>query len=95
MLEKTIQQKILHYCKTKNILAYKMDSTSTVGFPDLTVILPDGEVLFIELKTDTGKLSRMQEYIHQQLTKQKANVYVCRSLEEFYAATARRNPHKS
>tara|TARA_B110000908_G_C10205697_1_gene427593 strand:+ start:1092 stop:1340 length:249 start_codon:yes stop_codon:yes gene_type:complete len=75
----------LHFCKTKDIVALKVDSTSTVGLPDLIVVLPDGQVLFVELKTPTGRLSKMQEHILTKLRKNNANAYVCRSLEEFQA----------
>ena len=83
MLESTIQKNILKYCKKCHILAFKVDSTSTVGFPDLTVIKPDGTVWFIELKTATGRLSKMQEHTINRLEENNANVAICRSLEEF------------
>jgi len=83
MLEKTIQSKIVAYCKQQGVLCKKIDSTSSVGFPDLVVVLPDGKVYFIELKTPTGKLSKLQERTINSLKRNHANVFVCRSLEEF------------
>ena len=82
MRERELQQKVLKYLKQQSIIAVKVDSTSTRGLPDLLVILPSGEVHFVEIKTQTGKLSVHQQRIHQQLKEQNANVHTARSLEE-------------
>ena len=82
MRERELQQKVLKYLKQQSILAVKVDSTSTRGLPDLLVILPSGEVHFLEIKTTTGKLSVHQQRIRQQLKEQNANVHTVRSLEE-------------
>lgn len=82
MRERELQQKVLKYLKQQSIIAVKVDSTSTRGLPDLLVILPSGEVHFVEIKTKTGKLSVHQQRIHQQLKEQNANVHTARSLEE-------------
>ena len=83
MLEKQIQQKIMYFCKLNGILAFKVDSTTTRGFPDLTVILPNGTVLFVELKTPTGKLSPLQKVIHSKIEANNGNIYTIRSVEAF------------
>jgi Holliday junction resolvase len=80
--ERVLQRKIIDYLKNSGILVVKVDSTSTRGLPDLLVILPSGEVHFVEIKTKTGKLSVHQQRIHQQLKEQNANVHTVRSLEE-------------
>jgi len=80
--ERELQQKVLKYLKQQSILAVKTDSTSTRGWPDLTVVLPTGEVHFVEIKTKTGKLSVHQKRIHQELADKGANIHVIRSLEE-------------
>lgn len=79
--ERIIQKKVLNYLRTIDILAVKTDSTSTRGWPDLTVILPTGEVHFVEVKTTSGRLSEHQKRIHQELTDKGANIHVIRSLE--------------
>lgn len=80
--ERVLQKKIIEYFKKLSILAVKTDSTSTRGWPDLTVVLPTGEVHFVEIKTKTGKLSVHQKRIHQELADKGANIHVIRSLEE-------------
>ena len=40
---------------------YKWISPGSSGVPDRIVFFPDGRVVFVELKTDTGKLSAQQK----------------------------------
>ena len=83
MIESKLQTKVVDLCKKCGILAFKVDSSSTRGLPDLTLVLPCGTVLFIELKTETGRLSALQKRIHEKLRGNKANVAVIRTIEEF------------
>lgn len=83
MLEKKLQQKIIDFCSKRDILAKKVDSTSSRGWPDLIVVLRNGVVLFVELKTPKGRLSALQERTIKQLKENNANVYVIRSVDSF------------
>jgi hypothetical protein len=55
------------------------------GMPDLMICLPSGSyhALFIEMKTEKGKLSDTQKIVHAQLINAGYAVKVCRSFEEF------------
>jgi len=88
VLEKTIQQKIMQFCKTMGIIASKIDGSSRRGLPDLLVILPNGTVIFTEVKTPTGKLTPLQKHLHERWGKQNANIYTVSSLDEFKATIA-------
>lgn len=55
---------------------------STKGVPDMCVFL-NGETIWIELKTETGKFSKDQIEFRQKLLDNKIIVYAARSLEEF------------
>ena len=83
MRESAIQQKVMQKCMQKGILCVKVDSSSSRGWPDLTCVLPNGTVLFIELKTATGKTSKLQDYMINKLKRNQANVYIIRSIEAF------------
>ena len=80
--ERVLQQKVFQLFKQNGILAVKTDSTSTRGWPDLTVIFPSSTVVFVELKTKTGRLSENQKQVHQRITKQGARVHVIRTIEQ-------------
>lgn len=82
MLEKNLQKNILKICKEYNILTRKLNAESQRGWPDLILLLPNGTVIFLEVKTKTGKLSKLQEYTIQEIKERKGNVHVVRSTEE-------------
>jgi Holliday junction resolvase len=82
VLESNIQRKIVAYLKQLGYCAFKVDSSSTVGLCDLVAISPDGVVLFLEIKTATGRLSKMQEHVIKKLRTNNANCYVVRSVAE-------------
>jgi hypothetical protein len=52
------------------------------GFPDI-IILHQGRVLFVELKSQTGTLSAVQKSLFQEFQRAGFEVKVVRSLEEF------------
>jgi hypothetical protein len=41
--------------------------TNKSGIPDLIAIPPNSDVLFIEVKGPNGKVSKLQEFRHQEL----------------------------
>lgn len=61
MLEKQIEARLTRGVKALGGRAYKWVSPGNVGVPDRVVVLPDGRVEFVELKTEKGRLSKMQK----------------------------------
>ena len=57
-------------------IAYKFVSPAHRGVADRLVVLPGGQVWFVEVKTDTGKLSPLQETFRKDINALGAN-YVC------------------
>jgi|APSaa5957512622_1039677.scaffolds.fasta_scaffold261528_1 hypothetical protein len=39
----------------------------TMGVPDRIVLLPQGKILFVEVKTKGGRLSKVQQLIHRKM----------------------------
>jgi Holliday junction resolvase-like predicted endonuclease len=85
MTEKVIQRKILAQLKLLGYLVRKLDSSSSVGWPDLIAISPAGVVHFLEVKTATGRLSKMQARTINQLKENHANVSIIRGVDELDA----------
>ena len=56
-------------------LCWKFTSPGTAGVPD-RVILHDGQIYFVELKTERGRRSKVQKYIHKKMREQKIDVYM-------------------
>ena len=90
-MERDIQAKIRKKIIALGGLCVKVDASKR-GWPDLTVILPGGTVLFLEVKTPTGRVSKIQAYMHNQLREVGANVYVVSSPEQVTAIIERLNP---
>ena len=76
MTEKQIELKLVEGVKALGGIAYKFVSPGNVGVPDRLVILPGGSVIFVELKTETGRLGVMQRRQIARLRDRGAEVHV-------------------
>lgn len=70
MLEKDIEKRLGDLVKKRGGLYFKFVSPMNPGVPDRIVIAPDGRVIFVELKTEIGRLSSIQKW---QIDRMKAN----------------------
>ena len=61
MTEQKIQAKLIKKLEDDGYYVIKLISTNKNGIPDL-VALKDGSILFSEIKTPKGKISKLQEY---------------------------------
>ena len=82
MLEKDIEKLFRDEIKKAGGKAYKFTSPGNDGVPDRIVMLPGGRIVFVELKTDTGKLSRLQELQCRQIADLGQTVRVLHGLAE-------------
>lgn len=73
MRESQLQSQIINLLEKEGWLVVKIIQTNKNGWPDLQ-IHRFGITIFIEVKTEKGKLSKLQEYRHKQL--QDAGFYV-------------------
>ena len=78
--EKTLQAKIQTLCKKSCIMSLKIGAVSTRGVPDL-MLLYKGRVIFIEVKTPTGRLSRLQRAQIAKIRAVDVPVYVVDNFE--------------
>ena len=90
MTESEIQRDITAYLKTYGFIVYRMNSGSVrhnvkmadPGTPDIFAIEPYGKSIWIEVKTETGKLSMVQLEMHAKLRLYGQEVIVARSVED-------------
>lgn len=61
MKESEIEKILIREVKKLGGRAYKWVSPGNDGVPDRIVIFPDRPPVFVELKTDTGKLTALQQ----------------------------------
>lgn len=76
MRESAIEKKFIRELRKLGCAAYKFVSPGNGGVPDRIVITPRGRVVFVELKTDAGKLSPVQKAQVGRLRKHKQDVRV-------------------
>lgn len=61
MKEQQIQAKRIKQLEAEGYYVLKLIKTNKNGIPDL-IAIKEGEILFSEVKTQTGKLSEIQKY---------------------------------
>lgn len=82
MLESQIERRLVDGVKRLDGMCIKFVSPGTPGVPDRIIITATGRVIFVELKTETGRLSKIQRYIVGQMQKRGADVRVVKGLDE-------------
>jgi Holliday junction resolvase len=82
MLESKIQAAIIKKMTAKGWLVVKLIKTNLNGIPDL-LCLKDNRSLFIEVKSEKGKLSEIQKYRINQLKNHGFEVQILNNLETF------------
>ena len=82
MLEKTVERHLVEGVKRLGGLCYKFTSPGTQGVPDRLIITAQGRVIFVELKTSKGALSKIQKYTIDQMQRRGADVRVLYGLEQ-------------
>ena len=66
--EKQIEKYLRLRVEERGGVCMKFVSPGQDGVPDRIVVMPRGRVYFVELKTETGELSRIQKYQLKRLT---------------------------
>ena len=67
MTEQQIQKKRINEWESEGYYVLKLMKTNKNGIPDLVAIPPDCGVLFSEIKTKNGRLSKLQQYRMKEL----------------------------
>lgn len=76
MRESEVENYLCDKIKKIGGLSLKLNSTSMAGLPDRLVLLPGGQVYFIELKAPGQKPRPLQVAVHKRLSKLNFNVLV-------------------
>jgi hypothetical protein len=76
MTEQQIQSKRIKELEDEGYYVIKLIKTNKNGIPDLLAIPPNANVLFSEVKTSVGKVSKLQEFRHKELKDKGFNVEI-------------------
>lgn len=82
MTEAQIEQRLVKGVKKFGGMCLKFVSPSTPGVPDRLIITATGKVIFAELKTEVGRLSKIQKFVIGEMRKRGADVRVVKGLGE-------------
>ena len=82
MTEQQIQSKRIKQLEQAGYYVIKLIKTNKNGIPDLVAIPPRSKVLFSEVKTPTGVLSKLQEFRIKELKERGIRTEVFRGITE-------------
>jgi Holliday junction resolvase len=77
MTEQQVQSKKIKELEAEGYYVLKLIKTNKNGIPDLLALHPDKEILFLEVKTRKGRVSKLQEYRIKELREHgfKADIF--------------------
>lgn len=82
MRESSIESYLVRKVKEHGGLCFKFVSPGNPGVPDRIVITPNGKTIYVELKTDTGRLAKIQKWQRSEMEKRRADVRVLYGLDD-------------
>lgn len=85
MKESTIEARLVKLVRARGGLCYKFTSPGNPGVPDRIVITPDGRTIYVELKTEFGRLAEIQKWQHSEMRKRGADVRTLKGLDQVKA----------
>lgn len=85
MRESSIESKLVRMVRERGGLCFKFISPGNPGVPDRIVITPAGRTVYVELKTEAGRLAAIQKWQHEELRKRGADVRTLKGLEQVKA----------
>lgn len=85
MRESSIESKLVRMVRERGGLCFKFVSPGNPGVPDRIVITPAGRTVYVELKTEVGRLAAIQKWQHEEMRKRGADVRTLKGLEQVKA----------
>ena len=82
MREKIIEEKLTKAVKQNGGVCWKFTSPGTAGVPDRIVLMPKGNIAFVEVKAPGEKPRSLQLSKHKLLRQLGFQVYVLDALED-------------
>ena len=82
MKESAIEARLVREVKKRGGLCYKFTSPGNPGVPDRIVILPGGTTVYVELKTEIGRLAKIQKWQIEELRRRGAVVRVLKGMDQ-------------
>ena len=88
--EKELQKAAENWLRLTGCIVFHMPGRAAIGnmrgFPDILALCPGGRYLMVELKSEKGRLSPVQEVFATVARQIGHTVYLCRSMDDVQAA---------
>lgn len=81
MKESEVERRLVQMVRKRGGLCYKFVSPGNPGVPDRIVITPNGRTIYVELKTEIGRLANIQRWQIAEMQKRGAEVRVIKGLD--------------
>ena len=94
MKESQIEAKLVRMVREHGGLCYKFVSPNNPGVPDRIIITPDGRTVYVELKTEVGRLANVQQRQISEMQKRGADVRIAKGLPAVKALVAELFPEE-
>ena len=82
MKESQIERRLVEGVKRLGGMCLKFVSPGTLAVPDRIIITAKGRVIFVDLKTETGRLTKIQRYVIGEMQKRGADARVVKGIDE-------------
>ena len=83
--ESVIEARLVRLVRSRGGLCFKFVSPGNPGVPDRIVITPEGRTVYVELKTEVGRLAAIQKWQHEEMRKRGAEVRTLKGLDQVLA----------
>ena len=81
MREKEVEKKLVKAVRSNGGICWKFTSPGTAGVPDRIILMPKGQIAFVEVKAPGEKLRPLQLSRHRLLRRLGFKVFVLDALE--------------
>ena len=82
MIESKIQAKCIELAKAEGYMVFRQLEVTPIGTPDL-LLLRRGYYIWVEIKQESGRLSKAQEFTHQKISEHGGEVHTIYSVSQF------------
>ena len=82
MRERDIEEWLVRQVRELGGIADKFVSPGNPGVPDRLIIIPGGHVIFVELKTEIGRMSNIQKWQRERYRKMGADFRIIKGKKE-------------
>ena len=79
--ESQLERKLFERVKKMGGMCLKFVSPGRAGVPDRIILMPEGKIYFVEMKSPRGEINPIQEYVFEKFSRLGFKVHIINSDE--------------